>query len=272
MCQYNRIALYIVSILLIYGMHAEDLKNYAGPYRPYSPELIEVSNELKGMDEAAFAKLSIDDPLLKRAYHDVFNTAVAGNLNMTLPELKAALSDMRRRGDTITPMLLKLMNENQETGLEVCVLVGISNVGTLNTEPYLEYARNILSKRTHTMSASLAGAASVLLSLEGTKEDAMLMDWVMEQRPWLAASVKLGFDELNRRLGLPKRESRLPLKERRSTSESPNGTSGGMEHKTPAVTAANELKAPPWVAWALTILIAGGLIWQVFNQRKFRGQ
>lgn len=272
MCRSNKQLILSLVFFLLGLANYLNAVDYGGPYRPYSENLQINKHDLRGMDEAAYATMSLDDLRLHNAYASVMQCFRWGEFQAADPEYVGALADMRKRGNLVTPLMLKLLDENQETGFECSALANIDAVGTLDLAPYLAYARNVLRERTHTMSAVLAGCAASLLATHGTKEDVDLLRWVMETRPFVEDSVTRKLDSLNRRLGLPKQESRLPLKERRSTSESPNGTSAGMENKTPAVTAANELKAPPWVAWALTILIAGGLIWQVFNQRKFRGQ
>ena len=247
-------------------VNAED---YPAPYRSYSAELTrDKLNEFDGWDEAAFARLSIEDPVLKRAYHTVFGSVVNDYMRFDEPELNAALADMRRRGDTLTPMFLKLMDENQETGFESLVLVHISNIGTINVAPYLEYARRVLRERTQTMNAGLAGCAADLLAKHGTKEDGELMKWVMETRPYVADSVTRKLDALNRRLGLPKQGTRPPQRE----VPSADGTSGGDSRR--------QVKRPPvpiqekspsgtsWLVWTFLGLVVSGLLVFVLRNRK----
>ena len=263
----------IISWFFIFSLfssaNSESKKNHAGPSRPYSADLASADiDELKGLDETTFSKLSPEDPLLKRAYHFVFLAAVAGNFHTIPTELHGALSDMRRRGDAITPMLLKLMNENQETGLEICVLVGISNVGNIDLEPYLHYARKLLRERTQSMSAGVAGTASILLASEGNKEDAALMKWVMESRPWLADSVTRELDSLNRRLGLPKQESRPSLKDRPPTSQEPSSEFQSVDQNAPALADKENPETIRWIGWSLALLVTGGLFGLMFKKRK----
>lgn len=249
-------------------LKSEELRNRSGPYRPHSFELRRQGDDLTGMDEAAFAKLSIEDALLKRAYHSVFSTAGSGPLYFTQPELTAALTDMRRRGDSVTPMLIKLMNENQETGFETCVLIGISKVGNIELDPYLEYSRKLLRERTQTMNAGLAEVASMLLSSKGTEEDIELLKWVIETRPYVADPVNRELGHLKRRLSLPKPEPRVPLRGSSSASGSPTGDSKSDEQQRPTVTAERERESTRWVAWFLVILVAGGLFRLLLKKRK----
>ena len=270
MFHYNKM---IISWFLIFSLFsfakAEETKNHSGPYRPSSPELAMADfNELSGMDGTAFSKLSLDAPSLKRAYLFVFSTAGSGPLYFKQPELTAALSDMRRRGDSVTPMLIKLMNENHETGFEMCVLMRISRVGNIEMEPYLEYSRELLRERTQTMNAGLAEVASMLLSSKGTEEDIELLKWVIETRPYVAAPVSRELGHLKRRFGLPKPELRPPLRGSPSPSGSPTGDSRSDRQQRPTVTAEKEQESIRWVAWFLVILVAGGLCRMFLKKRK----
>ena len=264
----NKAAGAILSCLVLLCLIEVDAEDYAGPYRPRADELrCNLLREFIGWDEGAFAKLTLDDSRLKRAYASVFEMAVGKKLLYGEPEWDQALADMRKRGDSITPMLLKLMDENQETGVESSILVKISSVGTVNVEPYLEYARRVLRDRTQTMSATLAGCASNLLAEHGTEEDTKLLKWVMETRPYVADSVTRELDALNRRLGLPKQGTRPPLRESswengkdinsRRSPQRPQDQ--GIETK-PAV-----ISRPYWV---LLAFIATGVLVIFLKKRK----
>lgn len=244
-------------------------KDYGGPYRPYSSELENGGGRIfLGWDEAAFAKLSIENVQLKQAYAKVFGSADGVDLYSVLPELQDALADMRRRGDTVTPMLLKLMSENQETGFESNVLVNIASVGTISLEPYLEYARRVLRERTTTMSAGLAGCAASLLRTHGTKEDAELLRWVIEMRPFLADSVIRELDGLNRRLGLPQQNTRPMLRDSYSV---PGAFEEGSQRDSKKVSIPNEekpLHAPTRLLWVLLPLGLLVLLWLNVKSHK----
>ena len=242
--------------------------DYAGPYRPYSAELKADEDQLKGFNESEYARMSLEDPQLKLAYAAVFGSSINGGFYNLPPEVFAALADLRKRGDTVTPMLLQLMGENQETGFELHVLASIPAVGTIKIDPYLDYARHVLRERTQTMSAMLAGCASNLLAEHGTKEDAELMRWVMEQRPWLADSVTRKLDELNRRLNLPKQEVRAPLKGRPIAAVQSQEDSRSVGQKAPATSSNKEQEVTRWIVWPLAILVAGGLVRMLLKNRK----
>ena len=257
------------AIALLAGVPAtEKAKDYGLPYRPLADELCGGDrNELKGMDEPEFARLTLDDPLLKRAYLSVFMSPVGPNLDYHKNEPNPALADLRRRGDSVTPMLLKLMNENQETGLETCILVRIPSAGTIKLEPYLDYARKLLRERTQTMSASLAESAAMLLAAHGTEEDAELLEWVMETRPYVADSVTRELDELNRRLGLPKTSPRRAPKGQITTGGATSGNPQGPAGKPSGPTGAAQPFATWWLVWVVVLFGAVGLLWLMLKKR-----
>jgi hypothetical protein len=249
--------------------NSQDRKNQSGPYRPYSAELYPNNNdEFLGMDEADFAKLSLEDVLLKRAYHSIFNTAVGGNFITIPPQLNGALSDMRRRGNGITPMLIKLMNENHETGFEMNVLNIIPNVGNLDLEPYLNYARDTLRERTQTMNAGVAQVSAILLARKGTKEDAELLRWVIEERPYVAEVVIPELNTLNNRLGLPTQKTQPSLNDKPNTSEPQSSSPPRIEQKPSTAVATKKLESGGWIVWTLVILGLGSLLRVVLRKRK----
>ena len=248
---------------------SEKTKDHGLPYRPISAELRGGDrNELDGLDESAFARLSLDDVLLKRAYHRVFQSGVGGKFQNLEPGISAALADMRRRGDTVTPMVLKLMDENHETGIETSVLVMIPEVGSIQLGPYLDYARKVLRERTQTMSGSLAGCAAMLLASHGTKEDAELLMWVMEVRPYVAPPVTNHLDSLNLRLGLPKTSPRRTPKDHATTGGATSGNPQGTAGKTSGLADVVQQAATHWLFWVLPVLGAAGLLSLVIKKRK----
>jgi hypothetical protein len=138
----------------------------------------------------------------------------------------------------------------------------------IDLEPYLHYARKLLRERTQSMSAGVAGAASILLASEGNKEDAALMKWAMESRPWLADSVTRELDSLNRRLGLPKQESRPSLKDRPPTSQEPSSKFQSVDQNAPALADKENPETIRWIGLSLALLVTGGLFGLMFKKRK----
>lgn len=240
-------------------------KDHPGSYRPWSPELKQVNPEhLYGITAEKLAKMSLDDPLLKYAYFDVLGNALQG-LGTSEPEQALVLADMRRRGEAVTPMLLKLANENQETGIESAILDRIDQVGTVNLAPYLEYSRNLLRERTQTMNASLAGCASGLLSRHGSKEDIKLLERVLEERAYVATFVSDSLKALKRRLDSPKPISRPMLKDSSPTSEAATDNAADSARRPSTAKRVEETPSKPWITWISFIFVAGIMLWIVLR-------
>jgi len=250
----------------------ETSSTHPGPYRPWSLEVQQVNPEhLHGITAETLAKMSLDDPLLKYAYIIVFMRNV-GRLDNLEDEQALVLKDMRRRGEAVTPMLLKLAMENQETGYESALLSRIDQVGTVNLDPYLEYARNILRERTQTMSASLAGCASGLLSRHGSKEDVELLERVLQERTYVTSSVSISLKELKRRLDSPKQISRPMLKDRPPTSEAATDNSADSARRPSTAKGVEETPSKPWITWISFTIVAGVVLWLVLRNGIKRGR
>jgi hypothetical protein len=250
----------------------ETINTHPGPYRPWSLEFQQVNPEhLHGITAEKLAKMSLSDPLLKYAYMIVFMSS-AGTLDNLEPEQALVLKDMRRRGDSVTPMLLKLAMENQETGYECALLDRIDEVGTINLDPYLEYSRNLLRERTQTMSASLAGCASKLLSRHGSKEDIEILERVLEERTYVASFVSISLKELKRRLDSPKQVSRPMLQDRQPTSEAVTDNTADSARRPSTAKDVEENPSKPWIAWGLLITALTGMVWILLKKVGRRGK
>lgn len=237
--------------------------NHPGPYRRYSAELLQAEDSqllrrMRGVND--YAGLSLDDPLLKLAYVDVF-TSSPGSFEQLEKHHKWALVDMRRRGETVSPMLLKLAEENQETRFEIALLGTIDQVGTIALDPYLEYARKLLRDRTQTMSANAAAVASGLLAKHGDEADVELLKWVLKQRPYVAHDVTRNLKLFEQRLSNQKQAVGLPLNEDSSTSAA---TSDNHSSSTQSASVPKSDERPasmPWFAWGSLILVVIGIFW-----------
>ncbi len=241
------------------------------PYRRYSKELLDVNRELLyDLDEAAYARMSLENPLLKLAYRNVFTRSM-GVLDQLQPAEAMALADMRSRGEAVSPMLLKLLEENQETGFETSLLGNIDQVKTVSIDLFIEYARNLLKNRTQTMNASLAGSAAILLSRHGSKDDVDLLKSVMEQRPYVADSVTRELDELLRRLEQPTSQPRPTLKGRSQTSDlTSEGTINGKQI-TSSETRSGISPSNTWIPWiflGMMLIGTGYLLLKNSNKQR----
>jgi hypothetical protein len=182
-----------------------------GPRRPASPELKAVnSSVLENLGAEDLEKMSLDDPVLKKAYVQVF---FSWRFKQLEPPQELALADMRRRGEAVSPMLLKLMSENQENGIEDQILLNIEHLDTVRIEPFLEYARSLLRGRMKTMTAEAAGAAAYALARNGTSEDQALLELVISTRPYMASTIGTELKLLTARLDPSPFESRPERRE-----------------------------------------------------------
>jgi hypothetical protein len=195
-----------------------------GPRRPVSPELNAVSSSvLENLSAEELAKMTLDDPVLKAAYVEV----MMSSFEQMEPPQKLALADMRRRGEAVSPVLLKLISENQETNLESDILGKIERLDTVDIEPFLDYARKLLRERTKTMTAYSAGVASYVIRRHGAKEDEALFEWVIKERPYVASTFAGSLKILRDRLNPPQPETRPERRE--ISSSNPGGEARAVQ-------------------------------------------
>lgn len=158
-----------------------------GLNRPLPDEMCVDSRNLAGLDEKAYARMSLDDPLLHLAWWHLLGTMRIKYSDEPTP--RAALLDLRRRGDSATPMILKLMKDNQDSNFEG-VGFGAIEVGHLNPQPFVEYAQQMLRERALTSNAGNATIAVTILLDYGDKADRELVEWYAKARPYLGPTVK----------------------------------------------------------------------------------
>ena len=231
--------------------------NTGGPRRPMSPEMDAVSNNpdlLDNLGAEDLAKMSLDDPMLKWAYVCVFRRSMGAFNELKLPQ-KLALADMRRRGESVSPMLLQLISENYETIIESSVLGQIGFLDTVRIEPFLEYSRRLLRERTQTMTAESAGVACALLGRYGTKDDEALLEWVMKERPYVTSDVRMGIKMLRDRLG----PSPSELKEMPSPKIGSAGSSSKDAGKQPKDEEETLSWPKPWLLGGMILVVSLGL-------------
>jgi len=224
-----------------------------------SPEMDEVSNHpdlVKNLRAEDLAKMTLDDPLLKWAYANVFLRSM-GQFEQLAPPQELALADMRRRGEAVSPMLLKLIEENRETPIEHSVLGDIENLGTVHLEPFLEYARKLLRERTR---SDVVAEASRLLARRGTKEDAELFEWVLTQRPFAVTDLTKSLKILKARLATPPSAPRPVRREIPSpnvgSAGSPAKDAGNRHHQDEGDTLS---RTKPWLIGGLILVVLLGL-------------
>ena len=232
--------------------------NRPDAHRRMSPEMFAISRNpdlVENLRAEDLAKMSLDMPLLKWAYANVFLRSM-GQLEQLAPPQELALADMRLRGEAVAPMLLKLIEENRETLIESSVLGNIENLGTVHLEPFLEYARKLLRERTR---SDVVGEASGLLARRGTKEDIELFEWVLTQRPFAVTDLTKNLKILKARLDPP---PSAPRPERRDLSSPTAGSDArltrGMDHH-PQDGGDRLSRTKPWLIGGLILVVLLGL-------------
>lgn len=237
------------------------------PRRPISPELNAVSSSvLENLGAEDLARMTLDDPVLKAAYVSV----LMGSFEQMEPPQELALADMRRRGEAVSPMLLKLISENQENRIEFAILGKVEALDTVSIEPFLEYARKLLRERTKTMSGEAGGVACYTLSRHGTKDDVALLEWVIEERPYVASEFTDGLKILRDRLHPPQPETRP--ERRKIPSSNNNGDARSVESVKERQQAKGSAtsRAKPWFVGGIILLVLLGMFQLLL--RKKRGQ
>lgn len=245
-------------------MKPED-ENQTGRNRPLSQAYQQFDrDDLRGMTAERLAKMSLDDPLLRHAYINIFLRNIREPDTLE-PEEAAVLEDMRRRGDSITPLLLELARENQDSIFESALLDQISEVENIDLEPYLQYARTLLRERTQTINYTLAECASLFLANHGSKQDLALLEEVIAERSYTARGVAKSLEVFKRRL---ERLERMKQATRPKLREKPSASSvAGSERaaagaeKQPVGNIRGIVSTRPWLIWVLVGIIMSVLVW-----------
>ena len=239
----------------------EKNNNRGGPRRPMSPEMDEVSNHpdlVTNLKAEDLAKMTLDDPLLKWAYARVFLDSM-GPFEQLEPPLELVLADMRRRGEAVSPMLLKLISENQENNIESSILGKVGYLDTIRIAPFLEYARKLLRERTQTMTDYAAGAASYILGQHGTKEDEVLFEWVIKVRPYVAPDLTKDLKILRDRLNPHQPESRPVRRETPSSNAGSDARSAKGVESDPQDGGFTLSRTKPWLIGGLILVALLGM-------------
>jgi len=245
-----------------------------GLAHPVEPLLQEVA-PLPSITAEQLGKLPLDDPLLRLAYANF----MASELIMqfypprrpidygTYPTWDvAALEDIKKRGDSVTPLLLNIAAKNPNSGFETGVL-GNAPYVIKDLNPYLEYARNVLQTRTMEMNSSVAGTVAGLLVRYGTPEDLERLRSLIKNRPYLTATIEgqlrhaAVFQAANDAASEAKRtispSLELPAPKKAAVAK-------------PAISSPSEepTSSTPWSIIVVLILAASGLLWLLLKGRK----
>lgn len=233
------------------------------PHRRMSPEMNAISDhpdQLENLGAEDLAKMALDDPLLKYACADIFIRSSLGRVGEMDGQQELVLADLRRRGEFASPLLLKLIEENQETHIESSILGLIDYLGTVRLDPFLEYARKLLRKRPN---SEIVADASGLLARQGTKEDIELLEWLLEQQPFVVTDVTKNLKALRERLNPLQSEIRPEPRSERRDKPSPGakiaaGSANDAKNRTQE-DGFSSFRTRPWIIGVLILVALFGL-------------
>jgi hypothetical protein len=221
--------------------------------------------------ENDFAKMSVDDSALQSVYLRLFTLAQGSDSAewQLDPHIQAAFNDLKKRGDSATPMLLKLAGDNPDTHFEAALLFKIDQVTGMDMQPYVEYARGILDTRFSTMTPGLAGAAASFVLKKGNASDLERLHKVLEKRPYLAHTIKTAISRHEYRASQSHSQSKVdqsveaPLPQ--GKAEEKKSTKGSREAIAPAVA------TPSWLRsrWPLiAVVLFGGVVYFIVARTR----
>jgi hypothetical protein len=278
MCRWNKII--ICSLILGLTLQAKpeyqftpEGSDHPGSYGPRSTEMQEFNEDkMRGLTEEKLTKMSFGDPLLRYAYFIIFSRHLREPDTLNSEEV-VVLKDMRRRGDLITPLLLELARQNQETIFESALLDKIAEVGNIDLNPYLEYARSLLQERTQTMNASLARCASMLLANHGSKQDLVLLEQVISERSYTAPGVTESlefFKQRLERLERAKQATRPIQRDKPSANIAAVNSAAAEAVKQPVANISGNALTSSWMIWVVAGIVISGLVWLLLKIRHER--
>lgn len=237
--------------------------------------VLQDSTPIRNLTSEQFAKLSIDDPLLRLAYADLIASELMLQIYTRSQTINysaypawhvAALEDMKKRGDAVTPVLLDIATKNPNSGFETGVLCNAPYV-IKNVNPYLEYARDVLQTRTMEMNSSVAGSVAELLVRRGTPDDVERLRSLIKTRPYLTATIE---GQL--------RHAAVFQAAKDAASDAKKTITPSLELPAPkkataatptALTPSEEpTSSTPWSVIVILIVAATGLLWLLVKKRK----
>lgn len=236
-------------------------KDY-GLSRRMTTKLVDDS-KLRGLSEADYSLMSLDDPLLQAAYVNVFLQSMGPDIGATLarPEIAAAFNDLKRRGDAAVPLLLKLMQENPYSDFESFAINDVSYIDTIDPKPFLEYARNALETRWDKMNPGFVGRITSLLIHKGDASDIERLHELIKKRPYITHTIEIELQAARRPGG------RLYVKDAPASKDDPefNSIATPIKKEKPGKAVKSPLDNPAqdWGVWLFIFFAAVilGLWW-----------
>lgn len=225
-----------------------------------------------GITEAELGELSLTDSKLRIAYAALmrapFSVIVA---NAEPRELMAVLYDLKRRGETATPLLIDMMKKNHNTDLEYSIVLAVHEIGTFRMDPYLEYLRDMVKSRADEINATANEVTAKIFLERGTSEDVQMMQELARKRPFLAPSLERAFEF--------QRWKHPDQSKAKETSSTPKSLADTLQAPTKAPEAKPTSPTPyeeptsstPWSTIVLLMVAATGLLWLLAKNRKWGG-
>lgn len=199
MCHFARLAKSLGFVFCFSALLGQE--NMRGNYRPLEDALMD-AEAARDITTVQLQSLPIDAPLLRLAYCNLFLGESNGQFDAR--EMRAecivSLADIRRRGETVTPLLLDMLDKNRDTFLEGSILNFAPGIKTFGVEPFLEYARTAVRTRALTLNSANAGSMAALLASHGSESDLELLKRFVETRPYLSATISSHIKVLEQRL------------------------------------------------------------------------
>jgi hypothetical protein len=229
---------------------------------------------LEALDSKSLATLPLDSMLLQQAFEQLFLLDFEG-----LPPTwhTATKADLMRRGNSATPLLLKLFERPGKIDFREELLFEIEDFPTIDLLPYLEIARRLGTQSINTERPRTCYAITRLLTRRGTSADleivkAMSNHPVKEVAFVIEPDVKRMIKRLNG-----------TLKPSEWTGRPPDGYDWPpptMVAKSSPATKAPEADpqtlqpseepplSTPWTIIIVLIVAATGLLWLLVKNRK----
>ncbi len=200
---------------------------------------------LENYRQGDFAVMALDNPLLAGAYLHVASHMGSHIIRGNPPRDDfewAAYEDLKRRGDGVALLLLRLCAENQYSTAEGQIISMVSYTPEINSEPFLEYIRKAIMERGQLLGSDNCSYFGYFLARFGTPSDTALLKKWGQDRPYVAADM----DALIRRAAIDRGDAIIPELPLRKHSE--ENQAGDSVEKAPSSSSSN--------GWWLPVLLS----------------
>ncbi len=240
---------------------------------PLEPQFRTPETYPRDITEDQLRDLPLSDPKLRIAYAWLIKGAHGGHeiTDARFPALVEVLKDVKRRGNTATPLWLDIMSNNHGSHLEYMIPHVLERVETIEMEPYVDYFRKMLQTRGDTINALACSVALSIFFEYGTKEDVQMVQELAKRRPFLAPSVEEAFETEQRR-NAPLRTKPSGLETTPAPDQSAEPQSPKLAPPTPPVPSMpteGPASSNTWFAVTAGFIVSAlGLFWFLLNGKK----